>query len=122
MPGHTPVAHTLFDCVDDLGRDTFVNVPLFGCGILGVRHRSCSIASVFRDRARRQPDAVPIRSSVRFLLRIEHQKRRNTKPKVGASTRANLRSLGYFFSVLLRASSSITGFVSNIWTRVKADV
>ena len=27
VPGHAPVAYTLFDCVDDLGRDCFVYVP-----------------------------------------------------------------------------------------------
>src|SRR5215813_14563643 len=33
VPRHAPVAHILFDCVDGLGRNARVNVPLVGCGI-----------------------------------------------------------------------------------------
>jgi hypothetical protein len=77
---HLPVCHGMrqlltacSNCVDDLGRDVFLNVPL-GCGTLVCRHRETNPFAVLRGRARQQPDAVPFRSSVRFLELIEHQK------------------------------------------------
>src|SRR5207249_4849693 len=52
VPGHPPVSYAFFDCADDLGRYGCINVPLFGCGILVCRHRSCAPTLVFRGRAR----------------------------------------------------------------------
>src|SRR5579871_4262501 len=37
MPGHAPVAHALFDCIDDLRGDSGVDVT--SCGMLVCRHR-----------------------------------------------------------------------------------
>ena len=79
VPGHPPVAHTLFDCVDDLGRDTFVNVPLFGCGILGCRHRETYLSRCSGTVQSLPLCTVPFRSSVRFASIIEHQKQPNRK-------------------------------------------
>jgi hypothetical protein len=40
----------LINCVDDLGHDSAINVPLIACGIIGGRHRENSIFVVFRSR------------------------------------------------------------------------
>jgi hypothetical protein len=73
VPRHSPVAYALLDCVDDLGRHACVNVPFVGCGTVRSRHRETDPFALFRGSARLHPVAVPIRSSVRFHLIIEHQ-------------------------------------------------
>jgi hypothetical protein len=50
MPRHSPIVHPCFNCVDDLGRDPAVNVPLIACGILVCRHRETRPFAVFRNR------------------------------------------------------------------------